>query len=187
MQQGAVMAEEIEETKEEEKSTKKSSNLVLIIVIVVLVLTLLVGVALVFLMTSGDDSSPQMQQTQGMSNQGSANSRQVVARQDGPSLEVGEMYPLDPFTVNLLSDSGRRYLKTTMNLELRDREVSQELDKKAAVIRDVIIGILTSNTLESIATPKGKEKLKDDLVNQVNMRLRDGQIVNVYFVDFVIQ
>ena len=178
------MAEEIEESQEEEKSTKKSSNLVLIIVIVVLVLTLLVGLALVFLMNSGDDS-PQVQQNVGAAN-GGAN-RQTLTRQSGPSLEVGEMYPLDPFTVNLLSDSGRRYLKTTMNLELSDREVSQELDQKAPVIRDVIIGTLTSNTLESIATPKGKEKLKDDLVSKINLRLRDGQIVNIYFVDFVIQ
>jgi len=34
---------------------------------------------------------------------------------------------------------------------------------------------------------KGKDKLKQQIVDQLNARLVDGHINNVYFTDFVIQ
>lgn len=186
------MAEE-ENTQEQENETtqKKSSNLVLIIIIVVLIFTLLLGGIIVALLVSGDDDEAAPQQNQEVVDNSSAsnsshNSRPKASKRI-EGVEVGPMYPLDAFTVNLLSDSGRRYLKTTINLELVDEETATELDNKIPVIRDIIIRVLTSKTLEEIATAKGKEKLKDQLVNQINLRLRDGEVKNVYFVEFVIQ
>ncbi|KIM10539.1 MAG: hypothetical protein KU37_09545 [Sulfuricurvum sp. PC08-66] len=183
------MAEDLDkEEKGQESGTKKSSNLVLIIVIVFLVLTLLIGVVMVMLLATGDEEVPQQTQSAQSSGSSQSASRSVGGeRTKMPSLEIGYIYPLDGFTVNLLSDSGRRYLKASLNLELKDEKAQQELDLKMAVIRDLIIQVLSSNTLESIATAKGKEKLKDTLVNQINMRLKDAQVINIYFVDFVIQ
>lgn len=187
------MAEEENAQEQENETTqKKSSNLILIIIIVVLIFTLLLGGIIVALLVSGDDEEGSSTQTQEMtsSNSSSMNrssSGNQKASKRIQSVEVGPMYPMDGFTVNLLSDSGRRYLKTTINLELVDEETATELDNKVPVIRDIIIRVLTSKTLEEIATAKGKEKLKDQLVNQINLRLRDGEIKNVYFVEFVIQ
>lgn len=190
------MAEEQEETQEQENETtqKKSSNLVLIIVIVVLIFTLIIGGVIVALLLSGDDEMPRQQmgsqQGQMMNNSGGGNQqpmRNNKATARVIDIEVGPMYPLDGFTINLLSDSGRRYLKVTINLELKDEETAAELEAKSPVIRDIMIRVLTSKTLEEIATAKGKDKLKDQLVNQINLRLQDGEIKNVYFVEFVIQ
>ena len=97
------------------------------------------------------------------------------------------MYPLDGFTVNLLSESGRRYLKVEMNLEIEGEELSAELDTKKPVLRDIIIRILSSKSLEEISTIKGKEKLKEQIVNELNMHLKDGKVKNIYFTDFVVQ
>jgi flagellar FliL protein len=97
------------------------------------------------------------------------------------------MYPLDNFIVNLLSEGGRRYLKVQMNLELEGEELAEELDTKVPVIRDLIIRIMSSKTIEEISTAKGKEKLKNQLVNQLNMRIKDGQLQNIYFTEFIIQ
>lgn len=194
------MAEEQEDVQEQEGDApqKKSSSLVLIIVIVVLVFTLLIGGVIVALLLSGDDEMPQNysqgnQQEQMMDDGGSSsnnrnsNSGRQKATARIEDIDVGPMFPLDGFTINLLSDSGRRYLKTTINLELRDEESAEELENKAPVIRDIMIRVLTSKTLEEIATAKGKDKLKDQLVNQINLRLRDAEVKNVYFVEFVIQ
>jgi flagellar FliL protein len=74
-----------------------------------------------------------------------------------------------------------------MNLELDGEELAIELEQKTPLVRDIIIRVLTSKTLEEISTAKGKEKLKDQLVNQLNLRLQDGQVKNVYFTEFVIQ
>jgi flagellar FliL protein len=47
--------------------------------------------------------------------------------------------------------------------------------------------MLSSKTLEEISTAKGKDKLKEQIVNQLNLRLRDGNVRNVYFTEFVVQ
>ncbi len=180
------MAEE-EQTEEQEETSggeKKSSNLMLIIVIVVLVLVILVGAVVAILMMGGDDEQGQQQAPQ-------ANERPVSqqrgSNREAPLVEIGPMFPLDTFTVNLLSESGRRYLKVEMNLELSGEELGMELDSKTAVIRDIVIRLLSSKSLEEISTAKGKEKLKEQIVDQLNMRLRDGRINNVYFTEFVVQ
>jgi flagellar protein FliL len=187
------MAEEQEEVQEQENETvqKKSSNLVLIIVIVVLIFTLIIGGVIVAMLLSGDDDMPQQQSQQQSQMQDSGNNNSDSVRPKATArivdIDVGPMFPLDGFTINLLSDSGRRYLKSTINLELRDEESAEELEQKAPVIRDVMIRVMTSKTLEEIATAKGKDKLKDQLVNQINLRLRDAEVKNIYFVEFVIQ
>ena len=101
--------------------------------------------------------------------------------------EIGVLYPLDTFTVNLKSDSGRRYLKVTMDLELSGQELTAELDNKTAIIRDRIIRILTSKTLEEVTSRKGKDKLTQQIKDALNAMLVDGQINGVYFTEFVIQ
>ncbi len=157
---------------------KKSSNLVLIIIIVALVLVLLV-VGVVVAMLAGGDEAP--------SNNGSNPAVKEKQIKSMDAMEVGPMFPLDTFTVNLLSDSGRRYLKVQMNLELDDEQVAAELESKTAVVRDVVIRMLSSKTLEEISTAKGKDKLKEQITDQLNLRLRDGNIRNVYFTEFVVQ
>jgi flagellar FliL protein len=97
------------------------------------------------------------------------------------------MYTLDKFQVNLLSNSGKRFLVTELQLEMESEEVLPELDTKKAVIRDHIISILSSKNIEEVSTPKGKDKLKDEIVSDVNSFLADGEIKNVYFTKFVMQ
>jgi flagellar FliL protein len=183
------MAEETtEETQEGNSNEKKSSSLVLIIVIVMLILVILVGVVAFILMSGADDesnaqSAPAAQEKQVSQKPRTSADSEVVT----PFKEIGLMFPMDTFTVNLLSDSGRRYLKVQMNLEIAGEELAAELDTKKAVIRDIIIRLLSSKSLDEISTAKGKDKLKEQITDQLNLRLRDGHINNVYFTEFVIQ
>jgi len=176
------MAEEENQEQENQEGAapeKKSSNLVLIIIAVVLVLVLAIVGIVVVMLAGGDDNSQA-------SNSSSPSAKEKPMKMMD-SMEVGPMFPLDTFTVNLLSDSGRRYLKVQMNLELDGEELAAELESKTAVVRDVCIRLLSSKTLEEISTAKGKEKLKEQIVNQLNLRLRDGNVRQVYFTEFVVQ
>jgi flagellar protein FliL len=74
-----------------------------------------------------------------------------------------------------------------MNMEMEGKELSPELEEKKAVFRDIIIRQLSSKSLEEISTVKGKEKLKEEIVSEINPRLKDGKIKNIYFTDFVVQ
>ncbi len=185
-----------EEAKEKETGKeKKGGSLVLIIVIVVLILIILVGAVVAILMMGGEDESAAVQKApvqQERPADATASTPERLpsegsTRKNVTLSEIGPMFPLDTFTVNLLSESGRRYLKVQMNLELSGEELGIELDTKKAVIRDIVIRLLSSKALEEISTAKGKEKLKDQIVTELNMRLKDGSINNVFFTEFVVQ
>lgn len=177
--------EEKKEEKEEESEEKKEksgggSNLILIIIVVLLVLLLAIGGVVAYLMLSGDDEEQVQEQTQ----EKVEKRRPKRATDD---LTVGPMYPLDKFTVNLLSENGSRYLVAKIDLEQDSEELTQELDKKVSLIRDIIISILSSKTVEEISTPKGKMKLKEEIKNQINKYLEDGEVKRIYFTNFIIQ
>lgn len=179
------MAEEIQEEKNG-GGEKKSSKMLLIIIISVLVLILIIGGLVAFLMMNNhDESAPAKQESAHVEDK--APPAEHASSGGGSMTEVGIMYPLDTFTVNLLSESGRRYLKVELNLEIEGEELAAELDSKKPLLRDIIIRLLSSKTLEEISTIKGKDKLKEEIVSEINMRLKDGRILNVYFVDFVVQ
>jgi len=188
------MADDETTETEEPGKDKKSSNMLMIIIIVVLVL-IIIGGAVVALLLMGDDEESQMQpMNQQMQQQApSAGSSRQSTRNtpllphSRPLNEIGILYPLDAFTVNLKSDQGRRYLKATMSLELNGDELSLELDAKAPVIRDRVIRILTSKTLEEISSKKGKQKVSEQIMDTLNSMIKDGSIQGIYFTEFVIQ
>lgn len=184
------MAEE-ETTQETAPTEKKSGNMLMIIIIVVLILIIVLGaVAALFLMGSDDEttqkSAPQVKEKSvTKKTRTSSNSEDM---DDSRQLkDIGILYPLDTFTVNLKSDAGRRYLKVTMSLELEGPELSLELDAKSPVLRDRIIRILTSKTLEEISSKKGKQKVSDQVMDTLNAMISDGEIRGIYFTEFVIQ
>ncbi|PHS57846.1 MAG: flagellar basal body protein FliL [Sulfurimonas sp.] len=190
------MAEE--ETKETEDAAetkeKKSGNMLMIIIIVVLVLIIVGGAILAMLLMGGDDEQMQMQQNNApmvqQNQRGSARQSRgssTALPYSRPLSEIGILYPLDTFTVNLKSDQGRRYLKATMSLELNGDELSLELDAKSPVIRDRVIRILSSKTLEEISSKKGKQKVSEQIMDTLNSMIKDGNVQGIYFTEFVIQ
>ncbi len=184
------MAEEVEET--EPKEEKKSSNLLMIIIIVILILIILIGAVVgILLMDDSDDESTSSTPVEKVKEKSTTSTKRVSSNPelaDSRQLsEIGMLYPLDTFTVNLKSDAGRRYLKVTMSLELEGEELSLELDAKSPVLRDRIIRILTSKTLEEISSKKGKQKVSTQVMDTLNAMIADGEIKGIYFTEFVIQ
>ena len=184
------MADAEKNEEENQQEGKKSNKMLMIVIIIVLVLIILIGAILTVLLM-GNDSSTQQYQNAPVEQRAPTSLRQAVA--SGDELDsrrlssIGILYPLDTFTVNLKSDSGRRYLKVTMSLELDGKEISMELDNKSPVIRDRVIRILTSKTLEEISSSKGKQKVSQQIMDTLNAMISDGQIRGIYFTEFVIQ
>jgi len=180
-----------ETTEETEPTEKKSGNMLMIIIIVVLILIIVLGaVAAIFLMGSDDEqtqnNTPQAKE-KSVSKKSKSNSNSNSEEDSRQLKDIGILYPLDTFTVNLKSDAGRRYLKVTMSLELEGPELSLELDAKSPVLRDRIIRILTSKTLEEISSKKGKQKVSDQIMDTLNAMISDGDVKGIYFTEFVIQ
>lgn len=177
--------EENKETQEEPK--KKSGGKMMLIIIIVLILLILVGGGLAaFLLLSGGDETAQSPQQQAAQNAPQRKAQGSSARSSN-LLTIGPMYPMSQFVVNLLSESGSRFLKVSLDIELSGEELSAEMDKKKPAIRDIIIRTLSSKTFEEVSTMKGKERLKDEVVQKLNEILADGQVRNIFFTDFVVQ
>ena len=170
------------EENEEVVETKKSGgNMVLIIIIALLVLLLVGGGAAAFLLMGSYDVVAQQPMQQ------QASKSQRVSKRSTNLLSIGPMYPMDNFIVNLLSESGSRYLKVTLDIELSGEELAPEMDRKKSLIRDIIIRTLSAKTFEEVSTMKGKDRLKDEIVSKLNEVLADGHVQNIFFTDFVVQ
>ena len=187
--------EKKDEEKKEEKKEKKEggSKLILIIVIVLLVLLLIVAGVLVMMM-SGDDEEdgdkPKEEATEQKVEVEAAPKKaklKMKATNNKDYVSVGTIVPAGTFIVNLLSDSGKKYLKTDISIELVTDDVMPELEMKKAVLQHIIMTILSQKTGDEVSTRKGKEKLQAQIVYEINEALADGKIKHVFFTKFVIQ
>jgi flagellar protein FliL len=104
-----------------------------------------------------------------------------------PVVEQTVIQEMGTYLVNLADPGGKRYLKITMQFELTNAKVSQELARRTVEIRDKIIMLLSSKEYEEIGNPTGKMTLKKELINQLNRVLQDGQVKEIYFTEFLVQ
>ena len=102
-------------------------------------------------------------------------------------IEVGAMFDMDPFVVNLNEAGGKRYLKSKIEIEFVGEDVRKELTNRLPQLRDVVLLHLSSKTLDEIRSVDGKIELKNALIKRVNQVLKQGKIRNLYFTQFVIQ
>jgi flagellar FliL protein len=100
---------------------------------------------------------------------------------------IGPIYNLDTFIVNLADEEGNRYLRVTMDLELGNKMLSEELDVRLPQVRDTVLMILPTKRFEDIRTTEGKAALRDELLASLNGFLTQGKVINIYFKEFVIQ
>ena len=183
------MAEKKEEEIVEAPEGKKSSSMMLIIIIVVLILVILIGAVVTILMMGGDSKSEEKASKATEKTEKVAGEKKPTPGAESSRTldKIGILLPLDTFTVNLMSESGSRYLKATISLELSGKELTEELEAKKPVIRDKILRLLSSKSIEEVSTLKGKDQLSEQIMQQLNPMLKDGSMNGVYFTDFVIQ
>jgi len=159
------MAEEKEDLQEESTEKKKGSKTLLIIIIAVSVVLGAGGFVGFKLMASKSDSQK--------------GEKKVV--------EKTTTVPLDPFVLNL-ADRGR-YLKMTIQIELPDESYVELVKQKMPQLRDTIITLVSSKSVNSISSPEGKFQLKDEILFRAN-QIMGGEkdiIKNLYFTEFVMQ
>jgi flagellar FliL protein len=98
---------------------------------------------------------------------------------------VKEMIKLESFVVNMAGSRGRRIARVSMELDVDNEKVKDEIESRHAQIRDIIIIILSSKTLESVSTKEGKDALREEIRDTVSGFLTKGKIKKVYFTEFI--
>jgi flagellar protein FliL len=100
---------------------------------------------------------------------------------------ASNIYPLEPFIVNIYDGQELRYLKVKVELEMVGAGVKSEIDARLAAIRDSILVLLSTKTLQDIQDVQGKNQLKEEILGAINKNIPPGKIAKVYFTDFVVQ
>jgi len=161
------MADEKEVQAEESEVPKKSGNKTLIIIIAVVVVVLGAGGFVGFTMLTGDKT----------------NGEQVKKEAESKTSIIA----LDPFVLNL-SDRGR-YLKVTIQFEIADETQEELVKTRTAQLRDTIITLVSSKSLNSISSPEGKFQLKDEILFRANQIMGEDKDMfrNLFFTEFVMQ
>jgi flagellar FliL protein len=98
---------------------------------------------------------------------------------------VGKVIPLETFIINLAQSKGRKVAKINMELELKGEKAPEEIEKRKAQIRDIIIIILSSKTYDEVSTREGKDNLRKEIQDTINSFLTQGKITNVFFTEFI--
>jgi flagellar FliL protein len=162
-----------------------SKNVIIIIIAVFVLLMGMMGAGFYLLWSQMTASIAQVQMQNGTSEE--------EAEAEAQEEKIGTMYRLDTLIVNLADHGGKRYLRVTMELELKPNEdidaaeVVEEIEKRMPQLRDTILMILPSKQYADISTTTGKIALRDELMEKLNGHLKTGLISTIYFTEFVIQ
>ena len=89
--------------------------------------------------------------------------------------------------VNLADPQARHFLKASISLELVDEDSVELVDKLKPRIRNDILMLFSSQTMEDIISQEGKVRLRDEIIARISHILGPNRLKNVYFTQFVVQ
>jgi flagellar protein FliL len=99
----------------------------------------------------------------------------------------GTILMLDDVTVNLKGSRKSRFLRVSIGLEVDDDKVIAEIEMRKPEIRDAVITSISGRRVDQLISVEGKEQLKAELKQRIDGTLKEGNILKVYFSDFVVQ
>ena len=165
---------------------KKSKKLLIIIIAAVLVLLAVGGTAAYFLMHKSADH---------------ADEEEAATETSGKKKKGGkELAPtyvaLDAFTVNLVPETGDQFLQLIISVEVADISVGDRLKMYMPKLRNNITLILSTKKASELVTKEGKEKLAEEIRDQMNTIVEipavkgkpaEDAVKEVLFTSFIIQ
>lgn len=104
----------------------------------------------------------------------------------GPApAEKGPMFKIDNLIVNPAGSQGSRFLMVSVAVETPDAKTEEQLRRQEPRIRDLIIGLLEQQTMESLSRPGVRDELKAQLGDTISAIA--GMKLRAFLPQFVIQ
>jgi len=112
---------------------------------------------------------------------------QASQDEDSPTAIISVLH-LDSFVVNLSGDSGTGYLRVGIDLGL-GIEIKETSGRPPYVgkLRDTILSVLGTRSVDELLTQDGKNKLKADILAAIQQRMPEIHCHEVYFTEFLVQ
>lgn len=97
-------------------------------------------------------------------------------------VEIGEIF------VNLSDEGSKRYVKLNMSVsyDKANKELSEEIEDKKVVIRDVANFYIKSCDAKDFE-PSNEVILKGDLISRINQKLTSGVLKDLYISEIIVQ
>ena len=89
--------------------------------------------------------------------------------------------------VNLSGVKGTRYLRTRFTLASSDEKLEVLIKANQDQLRDLAIGVLTGQTMDSLEAPGARNAIRNELISQFNHALHGELVEQLYFSEFVVQ
>ncbi len=177
-----------------EAAPKKSKKLLIIILAVVLVLVIGGGGAAYMLLKKSDHPED-----------GDEDVAEETAKPKKKDKKKDHSAPpafvnLEPFTVNLVPETGDQYLQVAISVELEDALEEPTLKAQMPKIRNNLTLLLSSKKASELLPKEGKENLAEALKDEINsvieppkknkkgqVTMPEGPVKSVLFTSFIIQ
>lgn len=183
------MAKEEKAAEVAEAPPKKSKKMLIIILAAVLVIVLAGGGAAFFLLKKGDDQAEDGEV---------AAEKESAKKKKGEKEAIPVYIPMEPFTVNLVPETGDQYLQITINVEAEDATVGEKMKIHMPKLRNNIMLILSSKKPSELASREGKEQLAGEIKTSINSAIGSSEppkgkktaedpVKEVLFTSFIIQ
>ncbi|MDR2368644.1 MAG: flagellar basal body-associated FliL family protein [Deltaproteobacteria bacterium] len=136
---------------------------------------------------STETEEPIVAPTKGEAPTGGEGGHGAPAGGEGAVPDGPQVVALDPFTTNLNDGTGRSFLKVSMGLEVGDQASADELKAALPNVTDRILMLLSSQSKESILTMDGKERLRSQILREVNACMTAHKVQRVVYSQFIVQ
>jgi flagellar FliL protein len=174
---------------------EKSSNKSLIIIVAVVVVLQMIFTFAFMTFILKKNNAPVQQVVQNSEENHSRKSSKKSKRHkksseddDKDYIKDYTVYSLGDIVVNIPGEE-THYLVVTIAFEyqLKDKKLPDELKNKDVLIKDKLNSYFAAKNLADLQDITKREKMKEDILEEVNQMLLEGEITKVLFAQFVIQ
>ncbi len=110
------------------------------------------------------------------------------AEDEGDPELPGPVHAFDAFLVNLNEAGGGRFLRVTVELEVKNEDALAELQANERKVKDELLRYLSNLRVEETLGETNRLRIRDGIISRLNILLDDEDLVKgVYFPDFVVQ
>ena len=112
--------------------------------------------------------------------------------EEGEEGEHGEgataaVYQIENLVLNPAQSGGTRFLMLTVAFQVKDETVIEQMKLRDAEVRDAILTVIGSKTVEQLVEITGRDPLKAELKGSVAPLFAKDAVTQIYFPQFVVQ
>jgi flagellar FliL protein len=101
--------------------------------------------------------------------------------------DKAEVYLVSNLLVNPTGTGGTRYLSASVGIQVDSPGVLDQLRVRDLQVRDLLILVLSSRTVEELTDPRSREQMRKEILGRLNQLIGGEELSAVYFVDYVLQ